>query len=121
MAKKRKKAAKKKVAKKKVLRKKSTSDIAPELSIQNKTLGVPRGLIAKEIVLAGTYFNVAYVHYTQREFILDFVSSVAGTDVLVCRSITSPQHIKALYKVLGGQIEKYEEANGEIKGASKTT
>ena len=65
-------------------------------------------------MIAGTYSNIALVHHTEREFVMDFIFGIANQTALVSRVITSPQHIKILHKVLGENIKKYEDKFGEI-------
>jgi len=67
--------------------------------------------------LRAYYMNLAIITHTKREFILDFclqIPSQSSTQ-LVARLATSPGHVKAIHKVLGGVIEEYEKQFGEIE------
>ncbi len=97
-----------KVIVKKRLKKKATTS---EPSLPTKAMAV----IAKDELLMGSYCNIASVSHTGREFILDFFFAMAGQNSLTSRVITSPQHVKKIYEVLGTNIEKYEKKFGEIK------
>ena len=65
--------------------------------------------------LHGVYCNVAIVHHSKNEFVLDFIFDLAGQGNLVSRVITNPEHIKKVYLALETNIQKYEEKFGEIK------
>jgi hypothetical protein len=103
-------------------KKKNTDKVNQKLNIPTKQIVPPKilpenaiSLIAKNEIIAGSYCNEAFIHHTQREFVLDFVFGLSNQRSLVSRVITSPQHVKMIHKVLGDNIKKYEEKNGEIK------
>jgi hypothetical protein len=75
--------------------------------------GIP--ILAKNEVIAGDYCNIAVVHHTEREFVLDFIFAIANQHSLVSRVITNPQHVKKFCEVLGNNIKQYEKKFGEIK------
>lgn len=72
-------------------------------------------IFAKNEVLAGDYCNIAMVHHTEREFVLDFIFAIANQHSLVSRVITNPQHVKKFCEVLGDNIKQYETKYGKIK------
>ena len=57
----------------------------------------------------GVYSNVAKIHHTDREFVIDFFSKFDPIGQLVSRVILSPEHIKALSKAIDINISKFEE------------
>jgi len=65
--------------------------------------------------LLGTYSNRAVISHTEREFVFDFLFALPGQTVLASRVITSPQHAKKVFEVLGTNIKRYEETFAEIK------
>ena len=73
-----------------------------------------RGVAIPIEKLPGVYANVALIHHTRNEFVLDFILDIAGQANFVSRIITSPEHIKRLNNVLNQNIKKYEENFGEI-------
>jgi hypothetical protein len=65
--------------------------------------------------LVGKYCNVAFIHHTNREFILDFVWRLPDFNTLVSRVITSPAHAKAISSALNDNIRNFEKKFGEIQ------
>lgn len=66
--------------------------------------------------LRAHYMNLVIIIHSKREFILDFCLQLPNqSSQLVARLATSPGHVKAIHKVLGGVIEKYEKQFGEIE------
>ena len=63
----------------------------------------------------GVYCNVAAIHHTRREFVLDFVFVLFGDAQVTSRVITSPQHAKEIYDIMGDNIKKYEAKYGQIE------
>jgi hypothetical protein len=64
--------------------------------------------------LQGKYCNVAVIQHTKREFVFDYILRVGNNGVFVSRIITSPEHAKAIYDVLGKNIQQYENTFGKI-------
>jgi hypothetical protein len=62
----------------------------------------------------GHYANVAVIKHTKREFVFDFLFATEPSPFLAARVITSPAHAKAIHKVLGQNIERYEKTFGNI-------
>jgi hypothetical protein len=78
------------------------------------SLGQP-SVFAKPEQLAGNYCNVAVIKHNKREFVFDFFSHVEEARILLSRIITSPQHAKAIHRVLAINIEKYEKTYQKIE------
>jgi len=70
-----------------------------------------------EKVAEGTYSNLAIINHSVSEFVLDFVSIMPGTpkSKVKSRIILTPQHAKRLVKALGDNVQRFENAHGEIK------
>lgn len=68
-------------------------------------------------VAQGTYSNLAIISHSQAEFIIDFTRILPGVPKgkVHSRIIMTPQHAKLLLGALQGNVEKFEEMNGEIK------
>ena len=80
---------------------------------------------ADKQIAQGIYSNFAMVSHTREEFILDFVfiqpqPSQSKVGTLRSRIITSPEHMKRIFRALGDNIGKYEKKYGEIKEAAAT-
>lgn len=69
----------------------------------------------------GEYSNLAIVNHSASEFVVDFVSIMPGApkSKVKSRIILTPQHAKRLLKALGGNIQKFESAHGEIRDYDK--
>jgi hypothetical protein len=69
----------------------------------------------------GIYSNLTLITNSPAEFILDFARLVPGMakSKVHARIIMTPQAVKALYKSLGANIERYENLHGEIKLAGQ--
>ena len=65
----------------------------------------------------GTYSNLAIINHSVSEFVIDFVSIMPGTpkSKVKSRIILTPQHAKRLLKALGDNVQRFENAHGEIK------
>ncbi len=70
-----------------------------------------------EEIADGIYSNLAIISHSQSEFIVDFVRILPGVNKAKVKSriILTPQHAKRLYKALADNIDKFENANGEIE------
>jgi len=74
----------------------------------------------RQEIFEGTYANLAMVHHTPEEFIIDFfLANPPQYITLNSRIILNPGHIKRLWKVLGENISKYENKFGKIKETSE--
>ncbi|WP_299155454.1 DUF3467 domain-containing protein [uncultured Christiangramia sp.] len=74
-----------------------------------------------EAVAEGTYSNLAIINHSVSEFVVDFVNIMPGRpkSKVKSRIILTPQHAKRLLKALGDNIQRFEEAHGEIKDYDK--
>ncbi|WP_274475984.1 DUF3467 domain-containing protein [Mangrovimonas aestuarii] len=70
-----------------------------------------------EKVAEGTYSNLAIINHSVSEFVVDFVSIMPGIpkSKVKSRIILTPQHAKRLLKALSDNVNKFEQAHGEIK------
>ena len=70
-----------------------------------------------EATAEGTYSNLAIINHSVSEFIVDFISMMPGAPKAKVKSriILTPQHAKRLHKALSENIQRFEQANGEIQ------
>lgn len=70
-----------------------------------------------EKVAEGTYSNLAIINHSVSEFVVDFVNIMPGVpkSKVKSRIILTPQHAKRLLKALGENVNRFENAHGEIK------
>ncbi len=70
-------------------------------------------------VLKGVYANAMGISHSKEEFVLDFLNIYPWqrTGVVTSRVITSPGHIKRIFKALEENIKKYEKKFGKIEEA----
>jgi hypothetical protein len=70
-----------------------------------------------ESVAQGIYSNLAIINHSISEFIVDFVNVMPGVPKAKVKSriILTPQHAKRLMKALADNVNRFEQANGEIK------
>ena len=70
-----------------------------------------------EATAEGTYSNLAIINHSVSEFIVDFISMMPGAPKakVKARIILTPQHAKRLQKALSENIQRFENANGEIQ------
>lgn len=70
-----------------------------------------------EAIAEGIYSNLAIINHSASEFVLDYVCIMPGTPKAKVKSriILTPQHAKRLLRALGENIQRFEQANGEIK------
>jgi len=62
----------------------------------------------------GEYCNMAAIHHSRHEFVLDFIFGMGDERNVVSRVITNPGHAKALLIALEENISKYEAKFGEL-------
>lgn len=67
----------------------------------------PLGILANPEIQKGVYSNIAMIHHTENEFIIDFIMKFGYEGQLVSRVILSPEHIVALSKAITDNIEKF--------------
>lgn len=66
---------------------------------------------AQQEVLRGVYSNLALIHHTNAEFIVDFIMQFGGEAQMVARVIMSPTHMKAFKAAVEENIRLFEEKN----------
>lgn len=68
-------------------------------------------------VAEGTYSNLAIINHSVSEFVVDFINVMPGVPKAKVKSriILTPQHAKRLTKALAENVQRFEEAHGEIK------
>lgn len=67
-------------------------------------------------IAEGLYANLAIITHSQAEFVLDFISVMPGMpkNKVKSRIIMTPFHTKRLMKALTENVQRFEQANGEI-------
>ncbi len=70
-----------------------------------------------ETVAQGIYSNLAIINHSQSEFVVDFVTIMPGVpkSKVKSRIVLTPQHAKRFLKALNDNIQRFENAHGEIK------
>ncbi|TRZ41700.1 DUF3467 domain-containing protein [Robertkochia solimangrovi] len=70
-----------------------------------------------ESVAEGTYSNLAIINHSVSEFVVDFINIMPGQPKAKVKSriILTPQHAKRFLKALGDNVQRFENAHGEIK------
>jgi len=70
-----------------------------------------------EEVAQGIYSNLAVINHSSSEFILDYIRVMPGVPQAEVKSrvIMTPEHAKRFLNALKDNIEKYEQAYGEIE------
>ena len=65
----------------------------------------------------GIYSNLAFLHLSPSEFILDFARLMPGPPraKVLSRVILTPQTAKAVARLLDENVRRYEEQHGEIR------
>ena len=69
-----------------------------------------------EVTAQGVYTNMVLIHSNDSEFTLDFCFVQPHQPFATVRSrvITSPRHIKRFLRILGQQLDRWENLHGEI-------
>ena len=75
-----------------------------------------------EKVAEGTYSNLAIINHSVSEFVVDFISIMPGVpkSKVKSRIILTPQHAKRLLRALNDNVQRFENAHGEIKEFEQT-
>ncbi|MBP2832231.1 DUF3467 domain-containing protein [Aquimarina sp. U1-2] len=70
-----------------------------------------------EAIADGIYSNLAIINHSVSEFVVDFVNIMPGRpkSKVKSRIILTPQHAKRLLKALHDNVNRFENAHGEIK------
>lgn len=68
-------------------------------------------------IAQGIYSNLAIINHSQSEFVVDFVSIMPGVpkSKVKSRIVLTPQHAKRFLKALNENVNRFENAHGEIK------
>ncbi len=92
------------------------------MSEEKKNKGQKINIELDESVAEGTYSNLAIINHSVSEFVVDFVNIMPGRpkSKVKSRIILTPQHAKRLLKALGDNIQKFEQAHGEIRDYEKS-
>ena len=69
--------------------------------------------------LKGRYSNLLRIAHTREEFILDFINAVPPRAIVTARIVSSPGHLKRILRALAENLERYEEAFGEVVEAAE--
>lgn len=74
-----------------------------------------------EAIAEGTYSNLAIINHSISEFVVDFVNIMPGApkSKVKARIILTPQHAKRLLNALSDNLNRFEQAHGEIKDYEK--
>jgi ribonuclease BN (tRNA processing enzyme) len=70
-----------------------------------------------EEMAEGQYANLVVITHSHAEFVIDFVNVMPGMpkSKVKSRIILTPQHAKRLMHAVMENVQRYEDANGEIK------
>lgn len=72
-------------------------------------------------VLKGEYSNMANIHHTKEEFVLDFLNVFPPAGTLSSRVIVSPGHFKRMVGAMQDNLKKYEEKFGTLSTSQSPT
>jgi hypothetical protein len=64
--------------------------------------------------ITGEYCNMAAIHHSRNEFIMDFIFRMGDEGHVVSRVITNPEHAKALLLALEENLGRYEAKFGGL-------
>lgn len=70
-----------------------------------------------EKIAEGIYSNLAVINHSVSEFVVDFIKIMPGNPKAKVKSriILTPQHAKRFMKALSDNVQRFENAHGEIK------
>ncbi|WP_340202798.1 DUF3467 domain-containing protein [Ascidiimonas sp. W6] len=70
-----------------------------------------------EKIAEGIYSNLAIINHSVSEFVVDFIKVMPGNPKAKVKSriILTPQHAKRFLKALNDNVQRFENAHGEIK------
>ena len=91
------------------------------MSEEKKQKGKQINIELDEAVAEGTYSNLAIINHSVSEFVVDFINIMPGRpkSTVKSRIILTPQHAKRLLKALADNVQKFEQAHGEIRDYEK--
>ena len=83
---------------------------------ENKQFDNQMNIEITDEIAEGLYANLAIITHSQAEFVLDFISVMPGVpkNKVKSRIIMTPFHTKRLMKALTENVQRFEQANGEI-------
>ena len=83
---------------------------------ENKQFDNQMNIEITDEIAEGLYANLAIITHSQAEFVLDFISVMPGMpkNKVKSRIIMTPFHTKRLMKALTENVQRFEQANGEI-------
>ncbi len=84
---------------------------SPRKQDSKPTLVTDIKILSNPELQKGVYSNVAVIHHTNNEFLIDFLSSFRNETQLVSRVILSPKHMKALQGAIDENLKSYEKTN----------
>jgi len=72
-----------------------------------------------DATLKGVYANAMGVTHSKEEFVLDFLNIYPWqkSGIVTSRVVTSPGHMKRIYRALEENVKKYEQQFGKIEEA----
>jgi hypothetical protein len=72
-------------------------------------------------IMKGVYANAMGVSHSKEEFVVDFMNifPYQHAGIVTARVITSPGHMKRIYKALEENLKKYEQQFGNIEEAKE--
>jgi hypothetical protein len=83
---------------------------------EQRPAGPQLNIELSEDIAEGTYSNLVMLAHSAEEFILDFIRVMPGVPKARVKSriIVSPPHAKRLLRALADNINRFEQAHGEI-------
>ena len=83
---------------------------------EERPAGPQLNIELSEDMAEGTYSNLVMLAHSAEEFILDFIRVMPGVPKARVKSriIVSPPHAKRLLRALADNINRFEQAHGEI-------
>ncbi len=85
----------------------------PQQQLQESQINIE----LSEEVAEGVYANLAMIAHSNSEFVIDFIRLMPGVPKakVKARIILTPEHAKRLLSALSDNVQKYEDAFGDIK------
>ena len=70
-----------------------------------------------EAMAEGEYANLAMIAHSNSEFVIDFIRMMPGLPKakVKARIVVTPEHAKRLLAALAENIDRYEQAYGQVK------
>jgi Protein of unknown function (DUF3467) len=95
---------------------KSNAIFAPNCDMSDQQQNQLNIEISEEVA-EGQYANLAIITHSHAEFVVDFVNVMPGTpkSKVKSRIVLTPQHAKRLLNALSENVQKFEDAHGQIR------